>query len=58
MQARSRCRDNNDAIAEEIADVLIMLEQMMLLYSCKESVKRYRDEKIERLAERLKEDKT
>lgn len=53
-----RGADNVPHIAEEIADVLIMLDQMMLLYSCKESVKRYRDEKIERLAERLKEDKT
>lgn len=53
-----RGKENIAAITEEIADVLIMLEQMMLLYSCKESVKRYRDEKIKRLAERLKEGKT
>ncbi len=50
--------DNRENIAEEIADVLIMLEQMMMLYSFKEAVERYRDEKIKRLAERLKEEKT
>lgn len=53
----ARGKDNRENIAEEIADVLIMLDQMMLLYSCKESVKRYRDEKIKRLAERLKEER-
>lgn len=53
----ARGADNRENIAEEIADVLIMLDQMMLLYSCKESVERYRDEKIKRLAERLREER-
>ena len=53
----ARGRDNRDAIAEEIADVLIMLEQMMLLHDCKDAVADFRRRKIERLAERLKEEK-
>ena len=53
----ARGRDNRDAIAEEIADVLIMLEQMMLLHACKDAVADFRQRKIKRLAERLKEEK-
>lgn len=53
----ARGRDNRDAIAEEIADVLIMLEQMMLLHDCKDAVADFRLRKIKRLAERLKEEK-
>ena len=53
----ARGRDNRDAIAEEIADVLIMLEQMMLLHDCKDAVADFRRRKIKRLAERLKEEK-
>lgn len=52
----ARGRDNRDAIAEEIADVLIMLEQMMLLHDCKDAVADFRQRKIKRLAERLKEE--
>lgn len=51
----ARGRDNRDHIAEEVADVLIMLEQMMLLHDCKDAVAECRRRKIERLAERLKE---
>lgn len=53
----ARGRDNRDAITEEIADVLIMLEQMMLLHDCKDAVADFRRRKIKRLAERLKEEK-
>ena len=53
----ARGRNNRDAIAEEIADVLIMLEQMMLLHDCKDAVADFRLRKIKRLAERLKEEK-
>lgn len=51
----ARGRDNRDHIAEEIADVLIMLEQMMLLHDCQDAVIYFRRRKIKRLAERLKE---
>ena len=40
-------------IAEEIADVQIMLEQMMMLYECHEDVAIWRSKKVERLYERL-----
>lgn len=40
-------------IAEEIADVQIMLEQMMMLYECHEDVAIWRSKKVERLHERL-----
>ena len=40
-------------IAEEIADVQIMLEQMMMLYECHEDVVIWRSKKVERLYERL-----
>ena len=40
-------------IAEEIADVQIMLEQMMMLYECHEDVSVWRHKKVNRLLERL-----
>ena len=48
-----RGADNRDHIAEEIADVLIMLDQMMLLYDNEERVTEYKAEKVERLRARL-----
>lgn len=53
----ARGADNRENIAEEIADVLIMLDQMMILHDCAGAVAEYRHRKITRLAERLKEDK-
>ena len=50
----SRGADNRAAIAEEIADVQIMLEQMMILHDCIGLTKAYREEKIKRLEERIK----
>lgn len=40
-------------IAEEIADVQIMLEQMMMFYECHEDVAIWRHKKVNRLYERL-----
>lgn len=40
-------------IAEEIADVEIMLEQMKMLFCCAEDVRSVRRRKVERLKERL-----
>lgn len=48
-----RGKDNAEKIAEEIADVQIMLEQMIILYNCEDAVKEYRRSKIERLKIRL-----
>ncbi len=49
-----RGRNNRDAIAEEIADVQIMLEQMILLHDCGTEVQKWRKWKLKRLAVRLK----
>lgn len=48
-----RGKDNVEQIAEEIADVQIMLEQMIIIYNCDEDVKEYRRRKVERLKIRL-----
>ncbi len=43
-------------IAEEIADVQIMLEQMIMLHDCELAVSDMRWAKLKRLEERLKRD--
>lgn len=48
-----RGKDNAEQISEEIADVQIMLEQMIILYNCGDAVKEYRRSKVERLKIRL-----
>lgn len=54
-----RGKDNRAEIAEEIADVEIMLAQMKCLFYCESMVHDYHRLKIKRLAHRLKmEDKT
>lgn len=49
----ARGKDNLDAIAEEIADVEIMLEQMVLLHDCAELVERHKVGKLRRLANKI-----
>lgn len=49
-----RGREHN--IAEEIADVLIMLEQLMIIYDCKPLTEHFMAAKIARLAERIEND--
>jgi NTP pyrophosphatase (non-canonical NTP hydrolase) len=44
-----------DHIAEEIADVLITVDQMVQLFDCAEAVARWEEAKVERLAERCAE---
>lgn len=53
----ARGSPNREAIAEEIADVLIMLEQMIVLYDCEDSVFRHKQEKKCRLEKRLREER-
>lgn len=48
-----RGRDSVDHIAEEIADVEIMLEQLKEIYHCHKLASQKRCEKIERLRKRL-----
>ena len=51
----SRGKNNKTGIAEEIADVQIMLEQMMLLHDCEGMVKYFKQKKLERLKDRVNE---
>ena len=51
----ARGADNRAAIAEEIADVLIMLDQMMILHDCTALTKDIKIRKLDRLADRLKD---
>ena len=48
-----RGKDNRDNIAEEIADVQIMLEQMKRLYGCAALASQYTEQKLDRLRERI-----
>lgn len=53
---RWRGKDNLDAIAEETADVEIMLDQLKMMLDIQEEVLAYRKAKLERLRERLGEE--
>lgn len=46
---------NEDAIAEEIADVRIMLEQLEIMFDCAGAASVYREAKAERLRKRLED---
>ena len=46
----ARGKDNREQIAEEIADVEIMLEQMKVLHDCADAAAAYRESKLRRLA--------
>ena len=50
-----RGEDNIDHIAEEIADVEIMLEQMKILFDVEDRVGQHKGEKINRLNDRINE---
>lgn len=50
-----RGQENTTRIAEEIADVEIMLCQMVMLFNCAGQVDEFRRYKLERLAGRIKE---
>lgn len=45
--------EDREHIAEEIADVRIMLDQMAILFDVKRKEIEWREKKLERLAERL-----
>lgn len=49
--------ENMDNISEEIADVYIMLEQMLRFFGNKDDVERIINEKIDRTKKRLLEEK-
>lgn len=48
-----RRKENKSEIAEEIADVEIMLEQMKILFDIEEGVKKHKEFKTSRLKDRL-----
>lgn len=48
-----RGQPNRDAIAEEVADVGIMLEQLCMIYDIKDAVEVWRRRKLDRLEKRL-----
>ncbi|MDP3487289.1 MAG: hypothetical protein Q8S19_05065 [Bacillota bacterium] len=48
-----RGRDNVEAIAEEVADVEIMLHQLKLMFGVQAQVDAYKLQKLERLKTRL-----
>lgn len=50
----ARGANNKEYIAEEIADVLIVLEQMIVLHECEDLVFQYKQEKKNRLEQRLR----
>ena len=50
---RYRGFENHEHIAEEIADVEIVLEQLMMMFQCKDKVRKTRAEKVERLWGRI-----
>lgn len=52
---RLRGFDNDRALAEEMADVMIMMEQMQLLFENTRDIYFIMDRKCNRLADRLKE---
>ena len=56
LYKHSRGKDNRREIAEEIADVQIMLEQMIICHNCADEVRRFREAKVLRLAEKLQEE--
>ncbi len=49
--------NNGKAVQEGIADVIIMMEQMKVLFDVDGEVKKVMDEKVERLERRLNDDK-
>lgn len=50
-----RGQENATHIAEEVADVQIMLQQLVMLFDCAGQVETFRRYKLERLAERIEE---
>lgn len=51
-----RGKDNAEQIAEEVADVEIVLAQLKMIYGIADMVSHFREEKLMRLEARLKSD--
>ena len=50
-----RGANNADQIAEEIADVEIMLAQLKMIYGIADDARRYKEQKLNRRVDRLQE---
>lgn len=55
IRALARCNDR-DNIDEEIADVQIMIHQLVYIFDNSDQVKDWMDRKLERLKKRMEED--
>lgn len=53
IRALARC-DNPENLAEEMADVRIMLDQLEIIFANHDRVKQYEFEKLTRLSQRLR----
>ena len=53
----ARGKRNNLDIAEEIADVQIMLEQMIVLHNCRQEVEDWKTIKLLRLRRRIEDER-
>lgn len=51
----ARCEENIAHIAEEIADVRIMLDQLQIMFDCSGKVAGYDAAKVDRLRKRLED---
>lgn len=51
----ARCEENIAHIAEEIADVRIMLDQLEIMFDCAGAAAAYQAAKVERLRKRLED---
>ena len=49
ISKRARGKDNRDNLAEEIADVEIMLEQLKYIHNCRMEVELWRANKLDKL---------
>lgn len=49
-------RSSKDRIAEELADVMIMLVQMTIVFDCKDEIDAHTERKIARLLQRIREE--
>lgn len=50
---RQNSKENTDAVVEEIADVQVMLEQLKMIFSCRNKIPEIMEAKIDRQIKRI-----
>ena len=50
---RQNSKENTDAVIEEVADVQVMLEQLKMIFSCRNKISEIMDAKIDRQIKRI-----